>query len=190
MSFPIVVLISGNGSNLQAIIDKCHMPGNVDIKAVISDKSDAYGLVRAEAASIRPFVQPQYHFEEREEYCQILADTVACFRPELVVLAGFMKILTPNFIQLLPQTINIHPALLPKYKGLHTHKRVLEAGDREHGITIHWVTEELDSGPTILQRSLEIKVDDTVETLEHRIHELEHEWYPFVVNEIAAGRII
>lgn len=184
---PIVVLISGNGSNLQAIIDQCS--GHVDIRAVISDNPKAYGLQRALDANIRPVVESQVWGENRHDYCYILADKVSIFKPELVVLAGFMKILTPEFTTVHERTMNIHPSLLPKHKGLHTHRRVLEAGDKEHGMTIHWVTEELDSGPIIWQQSFEVQPDDTEETLEAKVHELEHIWYPRMINEAANGNI-
>lgn len=191
MSFPIVVLISGNGSNLQAIIDKCHVPGDVEIKAVISDQPGAYGLHRALQAGIKAGVHKQVEGEPRDGYCFILADIIEDFEPELIVLAGFMKLLSPCFIDRFPnKIINIHPSLLPKYKGLHTHRRVLEAGDKEHGITIHWVTEELDSGPIIVQRRFPIMSDDTEETLEQKVHLLEHIWYPWVVSRIARNERI
>lgn len=186
MTYPIVVLISGNGSNLQAIIDQCHKRGIVDIRTVISDQAEAYGLVRAEKAEIRPVVVPQWHFERREDYCQILADTINIFEPKLVVLAGFMKILTPGYFdRVCARTINIHPSLLPKYKGLNTHRRVLDSDDLEHGITIHWATEDLDAGPIIHQSRITVLKNDNAMSLEKRIHELEHQWYPHVINLIA-----
>ena len=190
MAYPIVVLISGSGTNLQQIIDKCHVPGIVNIKAVVSDNPTAYGLTRAGRARIDQVVKCQLGSETREAYCAALANAVASYDPRLIVLAGFMKILTASFVDVFPnRIINIHPALLPKHKGLHTHRRVLEAGDNEHGISIHWVTEELDAGPIILQRAFQVLPDDTEETLEQRVHELEYEWFPQVINDIAQGRV-
>jgi phosphoribosylglycinamide formyltransferase-1 len=187
IKLPIVILISGNGSNLQAIMDKClHL---VDIKAVISDNPNAYGLIRARKANIRNIVYQQHEGESREEYCNVLTHIVKSFNPELVVLAGFMRVLTSTFIKEFPRTLNIHPSILPKFKGLHTHKRVLESGDKEHGITIHWVTKDLDSGPIIIQQSFSVQENDTEKTLETKVHELEHVWYPWIINEIAVGMI-
>jgi len=181
---PIVVLISGNGTNLQAIINKCHGQ-TVDIKAVISDQFNAYGLKRAAASEIPTKVCPQRCIT-RDEYCLMLSDVVADYEPELIVLAGFMKILTPQFVNRFQnKIINIHPSLLPKYKGLNTHQRMKEAGDRTHGITIHVVNEELDSGPIILQKSISVFPVDDVEMIETRIHQLEHIWYPEVINTLA-----
>lgn len=194
MSFPIVVLISGNGSNLQAIIDKCHTPGHVDIKAVISDQPNVYGLHRALQANLNAGVHKQIQDESREDYCYILADIVEDYQPELIVLAGFMKVLTSDFIDRFSnKIINIHPSLLPKYKGggpsFSTHRLVLQNKDSHHGMTIHWVTEELDSGPIIIQRSFPIMSDDNEETVEKKVHTLEHIWYPWVVNQISTGYI-
>ena len=184
---PIVVMISGNGSNLQAIMDQCH--AWVDILYVISDNKDAYGLQRAASAGIGTMIIEQGRFQSRDEYCAELIDFIKPLNPELIVLAGFMKILTPNFIETFDRIINIHPSLLPKHKGLHTHRRVLEAGDDRHGITIHFVNEELDAGPKIIQKAFDVQPDDTEESLEERVHVLEHEWYPWVVKEIATGTI-
>ena len=184
---PVVVMISGNGSNLQAIINNClHL---VDIKCVVSDQPNAYGLHRAHKAGIPTQFILQLPDESREEYCENLIDFLKPLRPELIVLAGFMKIVSSNFIEAFPRTINIHPSLLPKYKGLHTHQRVFQADDKQHGMTIHWVTAELDAGPIIWQQSFDIQPDDTEETIEAKVHILEHKWYPWVVNEIAVGNI-
>lgn len=179
----MVVLISGNGSNLQAIIDHCS--NDVDIKAVVSDQPNAYGLQRAKNHNIPTEVVTLNPQEPRENYCERLIAIIQHYEPRLIVLAGFMKILTPNFIKAFPQTVNIHPSLLPKYKGLHTHRRVLEAGEKYHGITIHWVTEKLDDGPIVIQRQLEVHKDDTEQTLEDRIHRLEHRWYPHAIKMLA-----
>jgi phosphoribosylglycinamide formyltransferase-1 len=127
----------------------------------------------------------------REEYCEKLPYTLDKLNPELIVLAGFMKILTPNFFKKFheKQIVNIHPSLLPKHKGVDTHKRVLEAGDEEHGITIHYVNEELDSGPIIWQSSYFIEPDDDETSLKHKGHDLEHKWYPFVIDQLVQGRM-
>lgn len=185
---PIVVMISGNGSNLQAIINNCqHL---VDIVCVVSDQPNAYGLQRAQDAGIPTYVFVQQKNMGRNEYCwELIKNCLRPLRPELIVLAGFMKILTADFIKEFPRTVNIHPSLLPKYKGLHTHQRVLAAGDKHHGMTIHWVTEELDAGPIIWQKGFDIQPDDTEQTIEAKVHLLEHQWYPWVINEIAVGNI-
>lgn len=185
---PIIVLISGSGTNLQAIIDKCK---NVNIQCVISDNYMAYGLTRAEKAGINSIIFEPYLNQSRESYCDDLASFVARHNPQLVVLAGFMKILTPNFFKYFhdKQVVNIHPSLLPKHKGLHTHKRVLKAGDKEHGVTIHYANEELDAGPIIWQSSFFIQPDDTPDTLAEKVHNLEHQWYPWVIDKLVIGEI-
>jgi phosphoribosylglycinamide formyltransferase-1 len=181
--FPIVVMISGNGSNLQAIMDQCV---NVEIQYVISDKRDAYGLERASRRGFPTMIIEQLQDQGREDYCDSLVDFIDPFNPGLIVLAGFMKFLTPNFVNTFRgRIINIHPSLLPKYKGLHTHKRVLEAGETVHGITIHMVDEKLDNGQTLMQVPYDVHAHDTVETLEKRSHEYEHIWYPTIIDEIA-----
>lgn len=183
---PIVVFISGNGTNLQAIIDQCHGK-TVDIVGVISDQETAYGLKRAQNANIPRFTMVQYNDETREDYCHRLRTLMlGLLKPKLIVLAGFMKILTPNFVNTFPkQIINIHPSLLPKHPGLNTHEKVLEEGDKEHGITIHLVNNELDAGPILMQRSISVIRSDTPSSLKDLIHTLEHEWYPEVINLLA-----
>lgn len=193
--FPISVFISGNGSNLQAIIEKCHNPGYVKIINVVSDNNKAYGITRVKQAdtSIPPFVMEQGRMS-RQEYCRKLMKAMQVTEPKLIVLAGFMKVLTPEFTNAFHRKIiNIHPALLPKHKGggpsFNSHRNVLQWGEKEHGITIHWVNEELDGGPIILQRRFPVMSDDTEETLEKKVHNLEHIWYPWVINRIAEGYI-
>jgi len=181
---PIVVLISGNGTNLQAIIDKCHMK-TVEIVAVISDQYGAYGIKRAQEAGIEVDVVKQTPTQTREEHCDELRDLIFHYNPRLIVLAGFMKILTSNFFIGMPDILNIHPSLLPKFKGLNTHQRVIEEGESEHGITIHLVNEGLDSGPIIFQRRIPVNRGDTAELLEERIHILEHLWYPDTISILA-----
>ncbi len=187
----LVVLISGSGSNLQALIDACRsgqIPGR--IVAVISNKPDAGGLRRAVAAGIPEFTLDHRDFGSREQFDDALARLVDSFGPDLVILAGFMRILTPTFVgQLKGRLLNIHPSLLPKYTGLHTHQRALEAGDIEAGATVHFVTENLDGGPAIIQASVPIKQGDTVADLAARVLEREHRIYPLAVKWFCQGRV-
>ena len=183
----VVVLISGNGSNLQAIIDKIDtnkIPAQV--VAVISNRADAYGLTRARNAGIPVEVINHSNHEGRIAFDKALQETIDAYQAELVVLAGFMRILTDDFVNhYAGRMINIHPSLLPKYQGLNTHRRVLEAGDKEHGASVHFVTPELDSGPVILQAKVAVKENDTEQTLAQRVHEVEHVIYPLVVKWFA-----
>lgn len=187
----IVVLISGNGSNLQAIIDDIHDDEiDANVVAVISNKPDAYGLQRAKQAGIDAVVVESKGSASREEYDQQLQHTIDQYQPDLVVLAGFMRILTDKFVNhYLGRLINIHPSLLPKYQGLNTHQRVLDAGDSHHGASVHFVIPELDAGPLILQAEVPIHNDDTAETLAQRVHTEEHIIYPLVIKWFAEGRI-
>jgi len=178
--YKIVVLLSGNGSNLQKIIEHIES-GDIkaEISAVISNRSDAYGLQRAEKAKIPTVVLEHTHFSDRESFDQSLAQIIDSFEPDLIVLAGFMRILSDDFVEKFNgKLINIHPSLLPKYKGLHTHKRALENGDKEHGATVHFVIPELDSGNIILQGVVAIKPDDTEDSLADRVHQIEYIIYP------------
>lgn len=155
----IVVLISGNGSNLQAIIDSCANGTikNARVAAVIANKADAYGLTRAQQANIDTITLLASDFADRQAYEQALAKTIDGYHPDVVVLAGFMRILDSAFVHHYQGRIfNIHPSLLPKYPGLNTHQRALEAGDSEHGTTVHFVTPELDGGPVVLQAKVPI----------------------------------
>ncbi len=187
----IVVLISGGGTNLQAIIDACKAadyPGK--IVGVISNKADAYGLTRAENAKIAHCVLSHKDFDSREVYDQALIDQIDSYKADVVVLAGFMRILTPKFVQHYQgKLVNIHPSLLPKYQGLHTHQRAIDSGDKEHGVSVHYVTEELDGGPVILQAKVPIFEGDTAEDLALRVHEQEHRIYPLVVKWCCNQRI-
>ncbi|HLT05447.1 MAG TPA: phosphoribosylglycinamide formyltransferase [Pseudomonas sp.] len=187
----VVVLISGSGSNLQALIDSL-AAGDVParIGAVISNRADAYGLVRAANAGIPTRVLDHKAFPSREAFDAALRDAIDAFAPDLVVLAGFMRILTPELVRHYHgRMFNIHPSLLPKYKGLDTHQRVLAAGDAEHGCSVHFVTEELDGGALVLQASTAVLPDDTPESLAQRIHGLEHQIYPLAVRWFAEGRL-
>ena len=179
----LVVLISGSGSNLQAIIDACAR-GEIkaDIAAVISNKADAYGLERAKKAGIQTRVLSHKDFDSREAYDAELMDIIESFEPNLVVLAGFMRILTPSLVQKFKgKMLNIHPSLLPKYQGLNTHQRAIDAKDEVHGVSVHFVTEELDGGPVVLQAKVPVLENDTADTLAQRVHQQEHIIYPLVV---------
>jgi phosphoribosylglycinamide formyltransferase-1 len=190
-ALPVVVLISGSGSNLQALIDAAgsgRLP--VDLRAVISNEPRAFGLQRAAAAGIRSAVLDHRDFADRESYDRALAALVDRFEPGLVVLAGFMRILTPGFVaRYQGRMFNIHPSLLPKYRGLHTHRRALEAGDKTHGASVHFVTDELDGGPLVLQAKVPVLPGDHEERLARRVLEREHRIYPLVVRWFAQGRL-
>lgn len=179
----IVVLISGNGSNLQAIIDSVKN-GAIEgrISAVISNRPGVYGLERAEKSDIPALTVDHTEFASRSDFEQALSQTIDQFQPDVLVLAGFMRILSSEFVQhYLGKMLNIHPSLLPKYPGLNTHRRVLENGDKEHGTSVHFVTAELDGGPIIAQRSIHVTADDTEESLQQKIQQQEHKLYPEVV---------
>lgn len=191
MSSRIVVLISGSGTNLQAIIDACESadyPGSV--VGVVSNKSDAYGLTRAQDANIETVSLSHKNFESRESYDQALVTKIDQFAPDVIVLAGFMRILTPAFVlHYQGKLLNIHPSLLPKYQGLNTHQRALDAGDKEHGVSVHFVTEELDGGPVILQAKVPVFDGDSSDDLAARVHEQEHRVYPLVVKWLCQKRL-
>lgn len=187
---PIVVLISGGGSNLQSIIDAAASDLPVDIRAVISNRPDAYGLIRAREAGITTAVLESGKFAERESYDAALQELIDSYAPELVVLAGFMRILSDDFVRHYEgRMMNIHPSLLPKYRGLHTHARALEAGDKVAGCTVHYVTPELDAGPILLQARVPVLADDTPETLAARVLEQEHKIYPEAIRLFAQQRL-
>lgn len=187
----IVVLISGSGSNLQAILDASNVsdyPG--EVVGVISNKADAYGLDRAANASVEAAVCSHKDYDSRESYDEALMTTIDKFNPDLIVLAGFMRILTPKFVQkYLGKLLNIHPSLLPKYQGLNTHQRAIDAGDDTHGVSVHFVTEELDGGPVILQAKVPVFENDTATDLAARVHEQEHRIYPLVVKWFCDNRL-
>jgi len=184
---PIVVLISGSGSNLQAIID-ADLP--IEIRAVISNRADAYGLTRAEAAGIATAVLDHKNFPDRESYDAALQALIDSYTPKLLVLAGFMRILSDGFVRHYEgRMMNIHPSLLPKYRGLDTHARAIEAGDKEAGCSVHFVTPELDAGPVIVQARVPIFENDTPETLAARVLEQEHRIYPEAIRRFAEGKL-
>lgn len=188
---PVVVLISGQGTNLQTLIDG-QLAGElaIDIRAVISNRADAPGLTRAERAGITTEVLSHRGYPDREHYDAVLRERVAAYEPGLVVLAGFMRILTPVFVEpFLGRLINIHPSLLPDFRGLDTHRRALEAGVGEHGCSVHYVTPALDAGPVILQARVPVADDDTEASLEARVRQAEHQAYPAAVQQIANGRV-
>ncbi len=187
----VVVLLSGTGSNLQAMIDSFKGVDNpVRIRAVISNRADAFGLQRARDAGIEARVLDHKAFEGREAFDAALIELIDTFQPKLVVLAGFMRILSATFVRHYQgRLLNIHPSLLPLYKGLHTHQRVLEAGDSEHGCSVHFVTEELDGGPLVVQAVIPVELNDSPATLAHRVHAQEHEIYPLAIRWFAEGRL-
>ncbi|GKV90737.1 MULTISPECIES: phosphoribosylglycinamide formyltransferase [Pectobacterium] len=188
----IVVLISGHGSNLQALIDACkngRLKGK--IAAVFSNNAEAYGLERAQDADIPTCVLNPEDFADRAAFDAALANEIEQYEPALVILAGYMRILSPEFVaQFAGKMLNIHPSLLPKYPGLHTHRKALENGDREHGTSVHFVTDELDGGPLILQAKVPVFSDDTEESLSERVKTHEHTIYPMVINWFLNGRLV
>lgn len=193
MSTPcnVVVLISGSGSNLQALIDSLAGADTpAVIRAVISNRADAYGLERARKAGIETCFLDHKAYADRESFDAALIQAIDGFDADLVLLAGFMRILSADFVRHYQgRLLNIHPSLLPKYKGLHTHQRALEAGDAEHGCSVHFVTEELDGGPLVVQAAIPVQSDDTPETLAQRVHLQEHVIYPLAMRWFAEGRV-
>lgn len=186
----VVVLISGSGSNLQALIDSLGEDNPVRIRAVVSNRAEALGLQRAQAAGIATQVVQHRDFTDRESFDAALMEIIDGYQPQLVVLAGFMRILTAGFVRRYQgRLLNIHPSLLPKYKGLNTHRRALEAGDREHGCSVHFVTEELDGGPVAVQAVLSIDPGESIGSLTDRVHAAEHIIYPLAVRWFADGRL-
>ncbi len=187
----IVVLVSGNGSNLQAIIDACETSINDGkVTAVFSNKATAYGLERAKQAGAAPvFIDPKA-YETRDAFDYALMQQIDEYQPDLIVLAGYMRILSNEFVRhYLGRMINIHPSLLPKYPGLNTYQRAIHAGDEEHGTSVHFVTEQLDGGPVILQARVPIFDEDTVDTLTKRVQSQEHRIYPLVTQWFVEGRL-
>lgn len=187
----IVALISGGGSNLQAIIDAC-ASGAVhgEVVAVISNRADAFGLQRARRAGIPTEVVDHREYPERDAFDRALAARIDRYQPDLVVLAGFMRILSPGFVRhYAGHMLNIHPSLLPHFQGLHTHQRALEANHEVHGASVHFVTEELDGGPVVLQAEVPVLPGDDASTLAARVLEQEHRIYPTVIQWFAEGRL-
>jgi phosphoribosylglycinamide formyltransferase-1 len=189
---PIAVLISGRGTNMRVIAERAAagtLP--VDVRVVISDQPAAEGLKTAAALNIATRVLEPREFADRPSYDQALVQTLEEYRPKLIVLAGFMRILTPRFIGTFAgRILNVHPSLLPKYRGLHTHRRVLEAGEALHGVSVHFVTEELDGGPVVLQTEVPILPGDSEQTLSARVQQGEHRIYPQAIDWFARGRLL
>jgi phosphoribosylglycinamide formyltransferase-1 len=187
----VVVLISGSGSNLQALIDGVaagDLP--IEIAAVISNRPEVLGLIRATQAGIPTQVLDHKGFASREAFDQELARTIDAYNPGLVVLAGFMRILTAEFTQhYLGRMLNIHPSLLPKFQGLHTHQRAIDAGESAHGVTVHFVTAELDGGPAIVQAVVPVLAGDDASQLAKRVQRQEHVIYPLAVKWFAQGKL-
>jgi phosphoribosylglycinamide formyltransferase-1 len=187
----IVVLVSGRGSNLRAIAARAEageLP--VRIEAVVSDRADAGALAWARERGIATSVLSPGDFPDRETYGRALGDIVESHAPQLVVLAGFMRILSDEFVlRFAGRMLNIHPSLLPRYAGLHTHRRALQAGDREHGASVHFVTPELDGGPVVLQARVPVLPGDDEDSLAARVLREEHVIYPRCIAWFAAGRL-
>ena len=185
------ILISGSGTNLQSFIDKV-ADGTLDLDLclVVSNKPGAFGLERARKAGIPTACIEHGNFEDRESFDRAVAEVIDEARPDLIVLAGFMRILSPWFVHYYEgRIVNIHPALLPKYPGLDTHQRVLDAGDEWHGSTVHFVTEELDGGPRILAGRLRVDPSQTADELRHRVQTIEHQIYPQAAGLVGSGRV-
>lgn len=176
----LAILISGNGSNLQAIIDAiANEKLSAQIVTVISNNPDAYGLIRAEKAFIPTHLLKSSDYSSREAYDEALKKQLQVYQPDVIILSGFMRILSASFVKAFEgRILNIHPSLLPKYPGLNTYQRAIEAGDTVHGSTVHVVTAELDAGPIVLQQPIPIFSTDTPETLKTRTQAMEHQLYP------------
>jgi phosphoribosylglycinamide formyltransferase-1 len=187
----LVVLISGDGSNLQAVIDACRQGMlSARIAAVFSNRADAYGLQRARQADLPAYALSAKDYADRESFDRALMQRIDAHRPDAVILAGYMRILSPAFVQRYAgKLLNIHPSLLPLYPGLHTHRQVLANGDRIHGTSVHFVTEQLDGGPVILQAKIPVLAGEDEAGLVARIKNQEHAIYPQVIGWLLAGRL-
>jgi phosphoribosylglycinamide formyltransferase-1 len=185
------ILISGSGTNLQSFIDRVSQGSmSIELSCVFSNRPDAYGLTRAHQAGIDTLCIEHRGYDTREQFDRAVADALAPWEPDLLVLAGFMRILSPWFVQHYPgRILNIHPALLPLYPGLNTHERVLEAGDACHGSTVHFVTEELDGGPRIAQGRIRVAPSTDPDELMHRVQAVEHRIYPTTADWFGDGRL-
>ncbi|WP_288654742.1 MULTISPECIES: phosphoribosylglycinamide formyltransferase [Pantoea] len=188
----LVVLISGNGSNLQSILDACASGRiNGSVAAVFSNKESAYGLTRAQQASVPGLALSPGDFPDREAFDRQLMQEIDAFEPDLVVLAGYMRILSSAFVaHYHDRLLNIHPSLLPKYPGLHTHRQALENGDKEHGTSVHFVTDELDGGPVVLQARVPIFPGDDEAEITARVQHQEHAIYPLAISWFMDGRLV
>lgn len=185
------ILISGSGTNLQAFIDRSHAGEiDLDIRLVFSNRPEAFGLQRAAQAGIETACLEHTRFAYREAFDRAVAEVLDRYEPELLILAGFMRILSPWLVShYVGRILNIHPALLPAYPGLDTHQRVIDAHDAWHGSTVHFVTEELDGGPRILQGRLEVHSGETADELAKRVQTVEHRIYPQAADWFAKGRL-
>jgi phosphoribosylglycinamide formyltransferase 1 len=192
MTLRVVVLISGSGSNLQALIDAAQItPHLFQVVAVMSNIPSAYGLERARLAGISTEVLRHQDFAQREAFDAALQARIDAYEPGLVALAGFMRILSPAFVRHYEgRLINIHPSLLPDFRGLHTHQRALDAGVKEHGASVHFVTAELDAGPVIIQARVPVLDADNAATLAARVLQQEHVIYPQAVRWFAEGKAV
>lgn len=184
----LVILISGRGSNMRSIVEAAKTGElNVDIAAVISNRPDAAGLEFAQQSGIKTEVIDHKSYDSREAFDQAMASAIDNYQPAFVLLAGFMRILTAEFVEhYANRLINIHPSLLPKFKGLHTHERAIEAGEKEHGASVHFVTAELDDGPVILQAKVPVFSDDDADMLAARVLEQEHLLYPAAIKKLVS----
>lgn len=182
----LVILISGRGSNMRSIVEAANQGQlDVDIAAVISNRPDAAGLEYAQQAGIDAQVIDHKLYDSRESFDAAMAEVIDSYQPDFVILAGFMRILTADFVEhFAGRLINIHPSLLPKFKGLHTHQRAIESGETEHGASVHFVTAELDDGPVILQAKVPVLDDDDADTLAARVLEQEHLLYPAAIQKL------
>lgn len=182
----LVILISGRGSNMQSIVQAImEKQLNARVVAVISNKSQAPGLDYARNLGIATEVLSHRGFDSRKQFDEALAQRIDDYQPDYVILAGFMRILSADFVNhYANRLINIHPSLLPKFKGLDTHQRALDAGEKEHGASVHFVTPELDDGPVILQARVPVQADDTAETLAARVLKQEHKLYPAAIRQL------
>ena len=189
--FRLGVLVSGSGSNLQSILDKLHKgPADIEVAVVISDNDKAFGLTRAAGAGIPTAVFPMIDFEERLEHDEAIAAELERHDVDLVVLAGYMMLVTRGLLDRFPnRVINLHPSLLPSFPGATPIEDTMDYGARVTGVTVHFVDEGADTGPIILQEPVEIKYNDTVESLRARIHDLEHVLLPRAIELIASGRV-
>ncbi len=191
-SLPVAVVISGRGSNMEAIVRAAQVPGSgYQVVRVIADRATAGGLARAAALGVPTAIVPIKQFPDRAAFETALAQAIEASGAQLVALAGFMRILSADFVQRFAgRLLNIHPSLLPKYKGLDTHARAIAAEDSHHGASVHYVTAELDGGPVIMHGKLRLRPGDTPDSVSARVHALEHIIYPHVCSLIAAGRVV
>jgi len=190
-ALPVVILISGRGSNLQAIIDavgRHELP--IDIRAVISNRPQAAGLQRASRAGIATTIVDHTRYANRQAFDQALRACIDRYQPRLVILAGFMRLLSNDFVaHYRDRMLNIHPSLLPEFPGLNTHQRALDAGCEVHGASVHFVTADMDGGPVVLQARVPVEARDTAASLAARILKQEHRLYPVAIRWFAEGRL-